>query len=45
MLRIEEIMLPDSVAADYDADAPFNSLRDIRRLNAFVGRTILEKVD
>ncbi len=37
MLRIEEIKLPESVAADYDADKPFNSLRDIRRLNAFVG--------
>ncbi len=37
MLRIEEIKLPESVAADYDADNPFNSLRDIRRLNAFVG--------
>lgn len=37
MLRIEEIKLPESVAGDYDADEPFNSLRDVRRLNAFVG--------
>ncbi|TWU03381.1 AAA family ATPase [Neorhodopirellula pilleata] len=37
MLSIEEIMLPESVASDYDADPPFNSLRHIRRLNAFIG--------
>lgn len=34
---IEEIIVPDSIAEDYDADATFNSLRGIKRLNAFVG--------
>lgn len=37
MLRIEEIILPESIAADYDADGPFNSVRDVRRLNVIVG--------
>jgi hypothetical protein len=35
--RIDEIILPDGVKADYTADAPHNSLVGIKRLNAFVG--------
>lgn len=37
MLRVEEIIVPSSVSVDYDANGPYNSLRDIRRLNAIVG--------
>ncbi len=35
--RIDEIILPGGVKADYTADAPYNSLVGIKRLNAFVG--------
>jgi len=37
MPRIEEIILPEEIATDYEAEAPFNSLNGIKRLNAFVG--------
>lgn len=36
-LRIEEIIIPEAIASDYGADPAFNSLRGIKRLNAFVG--------
>jgi hypothetical protein len=35
--RVDEIILPDGVKADYEASGPHNSLVGIKRLNAFVG--------
>lgn len=35
--RIDEIILPDGIKADYTAASPHNSLVGIKRLNAFVG--------
>jgi hypothetical protein len=35
--RVDEILIPESVKNDYEGFAPHNSLRGIKRLNAFVG--------
>lgn len=35
--RVDEILIPDAVKDDYEGATPHNSLRGIKRLNAFVG--------
>jgi len=37
LTRVDEILIPESVKNDYEGSAPHNSLRGIKRLNAFVG--------
>lgn len=37
MLRIDEIVVPESIADHYQASQPFNSLSGVKRLNVIVG--------